>query len=57
MKAVSLEFFISDVTIVKILDDNYNKVTTLKKEYQGYTKIKFKKIVLNKWRHLSWEFI
>lgn len=55
IKIMSIEFFLSEVTIMNILTGNYDKIATLKKEYQDYSETKLKKALLKKWAHLSWD--
>jgi hypothetical protein len=37
VRTLSTEFFISEVTIPKVIDENYNKLATIKKQYKEMT--------------------
>lgn len=51
---LSVEFFLSRVTIPKVIDSNYDLLALKKKEYKGIPEEKLKKTMAEKWPHLSW---
>jgi len=51
---LSSDFFLSNSTIAELLNDNYEKLSTLKKSYQDLSEIHFKSKLRNRWPHLSW---
>ena len=54
IEGLSADFFLSNITIADILNDNYEKLSTLKKSYQELSEIQFKKKLESKWPNLSW---
>ncbi|WP_315814075.1 hypothetical protein [Paraflavitalea speifideaquila] len=54
IEKLSVEFFLSTVTIPKIIDDNYAMLATKKSEYKDIAVDRLKRKLASKWPHLSW---
>jgi AraC-like DNA-binding protein len=54
LEKLSTDFFLSESTIADLLNDNYNKLITVKKTYQESSDMSIRKKLQNKWSHLSW---
>jgi hypothetical protein len=53
LETISNEFFLSMVTIPDIVDENYDYITDLRKQFADNPE-KVKKVFAGKWPHLVW---
>jgi hypothetical protein len=54
LETISNEFYLSHITIYEIVDNNYEYLTQLKKEWQDEKEEKMRKHFQCKWLHLIW---
>ena len=54
LKCLSNDFFLSEVTIRNLLDQNYSQLCKFKKEYSSYSSIKLKSNLKKKWEQFTW---